>query len=156
MIKPNQQKQNYCIINAAKWVTLETTLLLISGFWYMSLFHHISDIVAVPPTKFSKIACSIAAHYLKWVYTFRSSDTMIPVLFQVLARKVVLTLTGPLNSGWEWRHNFLLQQGCRAACQVLHKSNLFLQHGCEAARQVLNESNWCQQYGCRTDCQVPN
>ena len=80
MIKPNQQKQNYCIINAAKWVTLETTLLLISGFWYMSLFHHISDIVVVPPTKFSKIACSIAAHYLKWVVhlqEFRCNDTSL-------------------------------------------------------------------------------
>ena len=78
------------------------------------------------------------------------------VSFQVLARKVVLTLIGPLKSGLEWRHNVLSQQGSRAACQVLHKSNLFLQHGCGAARQVLNESNLCQQYGCRGDWQVPN
>ena len=85
--------------------------------------------------------------------TFRNWDIMIPVLFRVLARKLVLTLIGPLKSGLEWRHNVLSQQGCRAARQVLHKSNLFLQHGCGATRQVLNEPNLCQQYGCRADCQ---
>ena len=61
-------------------MTLETTLLLISRFWSISLFHHISGIAVVPPTKFSKIACSIAAHYLKWVghlQELRCNDTSL-------------------------------------------------------------------------------
>ena len=32
-------------------------------------------------------------------------DVTVPVIFLVLARKVVLTLIGPLKIGLEWRHN---------------------------------------------------
>ena len=50
------------------------------------MFHHISGIAVVLPTKFSKIAGSIAAHYLKWVgqlQELRINDTsLIPDLGQ--------------------------------------------------------------------------
>ena len=100
---------------------------------------------------FPKVVLTLIGPLKSGLDTFRSWDVMIPVLFQVLVRKVVLTLIEPLKSGLEWRCNVLSQQGCRAAYQVLHKSNSFLQHGCRAAHQVLKESNLCQQYGCRAD-----
>ena len=137
-------------------MTLEFTLLLISRFWSISLFHHISGIAVVPPTKFSKIACSIAAHYLKWVghlQELRCNDTSF---IQGFGQK---SGSDPNCATEKWvgvKTWCLIAARLQSSCQVLHKSNLFLQHGCRAARQILNKSNLCQQYGCRADCQVPN